>query len=387
MGIRFTMAADYSRPRGILTPRDRELLRGEIEYEHRQQYSNRYNDIRARIANGLLDFSLIRYALRDRDRKRIFRDPAGESGADSVSLTDSLRAMLSWTYLGLREQNYDFETILVEAIEEAEADFARKYWGESVDITVTYNVETDRSQDIGDLITLIEEGGPVPANRLYNLLQLSRGVPIDTSKLDVVRVWFDSSYPEGEKAVLETIFSEYLGTSVEIEDAESRVDMVGLDSAVTEDKAPRPDPTVAKNYSLPTDVQKKGTGKRIKRKTNRRLNNNDNSNYEDRDSPSDQVIDQIMGKGENTPPSIEDLIDNEKFHSKVPTPETIIKLFKTVREPFLSTVDVAAVFDSAVDAASQSLAGAQKEGRVSRQSVRDTAGDHLAVWQLNREDS
>lgn len=381
------MAADYSRSRGILTPRDRELLRGEIEYEHRQQYSNRYKDIRARIANGLLDFSLIRYALRDRDRKRIFRDPAGESGADSVSLTDSLRAMLSWTYLGLREQNYDFETILVEAIEEAEADFARKYWGESVDITVTYNVETDRSQDIGDLITLIEEGGPVPANRLYNLLQLSRGVPIDTSKLDVVRVWFDSSYPEGEKAVLETIFSEYLGTSVEIEDAESRVDMVGLDSAVTEDKAPRPDPTVAKNYSLPTDVQRKGTGKRIKRKTNRRLNNNDNSNYEDRDSPSDQVIDQIMGKGENTPPSIEDLIDNGKFHSKVPTPETVIELFKTVREPFLSTVDVAAVFDSAVDAASQSLAGAQKEGRVSRQSVRDTAGDHLAVWQLNREDS
>lgn len=380
------MAADYSRPRGILTPRDRELLRGEIEYEHRQQYSNRYKDIRARIANGLLDFSLIRYALRDRDRKRIFRDPAGESGADSVSLTDSLRAMLSWTYLGLREQNYDFETILVEAIEEAEADFARKYWGESVDITVTYNVETDRSQDIGDLITLIEEGGPVPANRLYNLLQLSRGVPIDISELDVVRVWFDSSYPEGEKAVLETIFSEYLGVSVEIEDAEDRVDVVDLDNAVTDDK-PRLDPTVVKNHSLPTDVQQKRTMKEIKRKENTRLNKRGNSGYDDGDSPSDQFIDEITDEGNDEPPSIEDLIDNGKLNTKAPTPEAVVELLKTVREPFLSTVDVAAVFDSAVDAASQSLAGAQKDGRVSRQSVRDTAGDHLAVWQLNRTDS
>lgn len=380
------MAADYSRPRGILTPRDRELLRGEIEYEHRQQYSNRYKDIRGRIANSLLDFSLIRYALRDRDRKRIFRDPAGESGADSVSLTDSLRAMLSWTYLGLREQNYDFETILVEAIEEAEADFARKYWGESVDITVTYNVETDRSQDIGDLITLIEEGGPVPANRLYNLLQLSRGVPIDISELDVVRVWFDSSYPEGEKAVLETIFSEYLGVSVEIEDAEDRVDVVDLDNAVTDDK-PRLDPTVVKNHSLPTDVQQKRTMKEIKRKENTRLNKRGNSGYDDGDSPSDQFIDEITDEGNDEPPSIEDLIDNGKLNTKAPTPEAVVELLKTVREPFLSTVDVAAVFDSAVDAASQSLAGAQKDGRVSRQSVRDTAGDHLAVWQLNRTDS
>lgn len=362
------------------------LLRGEIEYENRQQYSNRYKDIRERIANSLLDFSLIRYALRDRDRKRIFRDPAGESGANSVSLTDSLRAMLSWTYLGLREQNYDFETILVEAIEEAEADFARKYWGESVDITVTYNVETDRSQDIGDLITLIEEGGPVPANRLYNLLQLSRGVPIDISELDVVRVWFDSSYPEGEKAVLETIFSEYLGASVEIEDAEDRVDVVDLDNAVTDDK-PRLDPTVIKNHSLPTDVQQKRTMKEIKQKENTRLNKRGNSGYDDGDSPSDQFIDEITDEGNDAPQSIEDLIDNGKLNTKAPTPEAVVELLKTVREPFLSTVDVAAVFDSAVDAASQSLAGAQKDGRVSRQSVRDTAGDHLAVWQLNREDS
>lgn len=380
------MSADDSRPRGILTPRDRMLLRGEIEYENRQQYSNRYKDIRERIANSLLDFSLIRYALRDRDRKRIFRDPAGESGANSVSLTDSLRAMLSWTYLGLREQNYDFETILVEAIEEAEADFARKYWGESVDITVTYNVETDRSQDIGDLITLIEEGGPVPANRLYNLLQLSRGVPIDISELDVVRVWFDSSYPEGEKAVLETIFSEYLGASVEIEDAEDRVDVVDLDNAVTDDK-PRLDPTVIKNHSLPTDVQQKRTMKEIKQKENTRLNKRGNSGYDDGDSPSDQFIDEITDEGNDAPQSIEDLIDNGKLNTKAPTPEAVVELLKTVREPFLSTVDVAAVFDSAVDAASQSLAGAQKDGRVSRQSVRDTAGDHLAVWQLNREDS
>jgi len=95
---------------------------------------------------------------------------------------------------------------LVRAIEEAEKDFARKYFGETVEISVSFDVDVIRSHDIDTLITQIESGGPVLANRLYDLLQLSKGVPIDVDDLTTLRVWFKSGYPDGEKAVLETLF-------------------------------------------------------------------------------------------------------------------------------------------------------------------------------------
>ena len=247
------MSDQEVRPRGILTSKDREFLRGEIEYKHQQQYSNRRRDIRERIVNSLLDFNVIQYTLQDKDRKLIFQDPAAAARVDDPLLPESIRSMLYWTYLGLKEQNYDFEGLLIEAIEQAEKDFARKYWGESVEATVRLDIDVTRRYDIDDLITAVENGGPVKANRIYDLLELSGGVPIDTSKLDTLRVWFQSAYPEGEKAVLETLFSEYLNTEVEIEDAVARVDLSELgferESAVTDTEYSRPDPGEIKHYS------------------------------------------------------------------------------------------------------------------------------------------
>lgn len=376
------MTDDDSRPRGILTSSDRDLLRGEKELSSRQQYSNRRNTIRNRIANGLLDYSLIWYTLQDRDRKRIFRNPAGESGANNISLTDSLRAMLSWTYLGLKEQNYDFETILVEAIEDAEEDYARKYWGENIDVTVTYNVEVDRSQDIADLISLIEEGGPVPANRLYNLLQLSQGVPINTSELDVVSVWFDSSYPEGEKAVLETIFSEYIGASVEIKDAEGRVETSDFDDAVVDETSTQPGPSVIKNHSLSTDTHKKERNEKSNNDEDKRLRKKTNTDRHRWESALSIALDEISVNKSPLPPVVEDFIDNERLSGEIPTPEVVVEMLRLVSDPFVSSVDIAAVFDSAVEAATQSLEKAQENGDITQQSVRDSTGGYLTIWEL-----
>jgi hypothetical protein len=290
--------------------------------------------------------------------------------------------MLSWTYLGLKEQNYDFETILIEAIEDAEEDYARRYWNENVDITVTYNVEIDRSQDIGDLISLIEEGGPVPANRLYNLLQLSQGVPINTSDLDVVSVWFDSSYPEGEKAVLETIFSKYLGTRVEITDAENRVKESDSDDAVINKASSQPNPSVIKNHSLPTDIQKKKNTDESKDNEHKRFNEKTNGEYSHWESALSVALDEAMERRAHTPPPIEAFIDDGLLTGEVPTSEVVVELLKIVNDPFVSTVDVAAVFDSATEAAAQALKDAQENGDVSRQSVRDSTGGHLTVWEI-----
>lgn len=382
------MPAPDSRPRGILTPDDRALLRGEVEYEHRQQYSNRRKTIRERIANGLLDFSLIWYTLRDRDRKRIFQNPAGEAGIEDAQFSHNLECLLTWVYLGLKEQNRDFEGLLTEAIEEAEEEYARKYRGESVDITVTFDVEVSRSQNIDSLIDALEEGGPVPADQLYNLLQLSRGVPIDTSELDTVRVWFRSSYPEGEKAVLESIFSEYLGVDVEVEDAENRVDLSdeGLekDSAVIEKHRSRPEPSKIKNYTPQMADPTEESVEKIRIEANRRRDSRAPSNQSPPDeSILEQAIDWHFEDEDESRPTIEQIINSDDLEQRDVAPETVVDLLEMISDPVVSTGDIATAFESTPEASQEVLSKAADQGELTKHSVRDDDGDLFTVWSLS----
>ncbi len=384
------MVESEERPRGLLTPTDRAFLRGEKEYGTKQQTTNRYQNIRKRIANGLLDFSTIRYSLRDKERKRIFRDPADAAGVSDPLFFENLQSMLYWTYLGLKEQNYDFEGLLIDAIEQAEEDFARKYWGESVTVDVHFDIDVTRSHSIDDLITAVENGGPVKAKSLYDLLELSGGVPIDTSKLDTLRVWFQSSYPEGEKAVLETLFSEYLDVEVQIEDAEARVDLSELgferESAVIDTEYSRPDPSEIKNYSSSIDNDFEKTIEKI------RLQEMVNSSTEDRnegseneDSILNSAIDETVDWNTDSPPSIYDVIDEgaEQADPDEPvTPEVVFELLEEISNPLVSTIEVAAALGCAPDAARQALSTLLKERRVERQSVIDSNQNYLSLWSL-----
>lgn len=384
------MVESEERPRGLLTPTDRAFLRGEKEYGTKQQTTNRYQNIRKRIANGLLDFSTIRYSLRDKERKRIFRNPADAAGVSDPLFFENLQSMLYWTYLGLKEQNYDFEGLLIDAIEQAEEDFARKYWGEGVTVDVHFDIDVTRSHSIDDLITAIENGGPVKAKSLYDLLELSGGVPIDTSKLDTLRVWFQSSYPEGEKAVLETLFSEYLDVEVQIEDAEARVDLSELgferESAVIDTEYSRPDPSEIKNYSSSIDNDFEKTIEKI------RLQEMVNSSTEDRnegseneDSILNSAIDETVDWNTDSPPSIYDVIDEgaEQADPDEPvTPEVVFELLEEISNPLVSTIEVAAALGCAPDAARQALSTLLKERRVERQSVIDSNQNYLSLWSL-----
>jgi len=389
------MSDQENRPRGMLTPKDRELLRGEIEYKHQQQYSNRRRDIRERIANGLLDFNAIQYSLQDKDRKLIFQDPATAAGVDDPLLPESIRSMFYWTYLGLREQNYDFEGLLVKAIEQAEEDFARKYWGESVEATVRFDIDVTRTYDIDDLITAVENGGPIKANRIYDLLELSGGVPIDTSKLDTLRVWFQSSYPEGEKAVLETLFSEYLNAEVEIEDAEARVDLSELgierESAVIDTEYSRPDPSEIKHYSPSFDDDFDETIEEI------RLQEMVRSSIEERTEQSENdesilnsAIDDMVDWDASTdaPPSVYDFIDERAEQAdldKPVTPEVVLELLEEISDDLVSTIEVAAALGCAPDAARQALSTLLEERRVERQSVIDSNRNSLSLWSIRSD--
>lgn len=376
------MPSATNRPRGILTQADRALLLGLKEYKHKQQYSNRRKDIRKRTANALLDFSLLRHSLQSKDRKRIFRNPAEEAGIDEAQFQESIQSMLYWTYLGLKEQQYDFDGFLAEAIEEAEEDYARRYLGRAVEVAVNFNVEVTQSHDIEVLITQIESGGPVPANRLYDLLQIPGGVPIDVEDLNTLRVWFKSVYPKGERAVLETLFSEYLGADVEIVDAEERVDLdeLGIEKrdAVIDSTGSVPDPSEVKYNSSPVRSPSEETIEELQREAKRRRTRDGRRNKSDSSSSVlSDVIDSQVEESDDVAPSIYTVIENKSKKGQDVTPENVTELLEHVREQIVSTEDVAAAFGCTPDIARRALS---KMSKLKERSVLDTQQNRMEIW-------
>jgi len=290
--------------------------------------------------------------------------------------------MLYWTYLGLKEQRYDFEGLLVRAIEEAEKDFARKYFGETVEISVSFDVDVIRSHDIDTLSTQIESGGPVLANRLYDLLQLSKGVPIDVDDLTTLGVWFKSGYPDGEKAVLETLFSEYLGSDIDIVDAQARIDPSELgiekEDAVIDSDSSSIDPSEIKNKPTIDYSPSDDTIEEIKQaEMERRIRHGKKDKSEDSTSITEGVIDSIFEEPDNESRSIYTVIENESIQTQDVTPENVIKLLENVREQIVSTEDVAAAFGCSPDIARNVLS---EISELKTQSVLDTQQSRLEVW-------
>ncbi|MDL0130444.1 hypothetical protein PNP59_05750 [Halobacterium salinarum] len=376
------METATDRPRGGLTPADRDLLLGFKEYEHKQQYSDRRRKIRERIANSLLDFSLLQYSLQDKDRKRIFQNPAKEAGVDEVQFQESIQSMLYWAYLGLKEQQYDFEGLLVQAIEEAEKDYSRKYLGETVDISVNFNVDVTRSYDIDALISQIESGGPVPANRLYDLLKISAGVPINLDSLSTLRVWFKSAYPDGEKAVLETLFSEYLGADIEIVDAEARVDLnkpgIEKEDAVIDSANSPTYPSEIKHNSSPISSSSEETIEEIQQEEMKRRTQEEKG---DKTKPSTSIlseaVDSLIEEADDAPLSIYTIIENESIQGQDVTPENVVSLLGDVREQIVSTEDVAAAFGCNPNIARRALSEAPD---LEKSLVLDTQQNRLEIW-------
>lgn len=60
--------------RGFLTESDKEWLRGDTEYEHRQTAANKRSEIRDRVAAGLLDFDSLTEHWTEDERRRTLED-------------------------------------------------------------------------------------------------------------------------------------------------------------------------------------------------------------------------------------------------------------------------------------------------------------------------
>lgn len=88
-----------SRGRGVLTPTDREYLRGEKEYDNPETDAHRRRDIRDRVRDSILDFELLRSELDEDERRKIFE---GVTNADA-ELEDAIMDMFAFVCLGVCE--------------------------------------------------------------------------------------------------------------------------------------------------------------------------------------------------------------------------------------------------------------------------------------------
>jgi len=159
------MNTDIDRDRGVLTPADRAYLLGETEMSHEQSKRNAEARIRNRIREGIVDFDLLVHSLDRKDRRQIF-----ESTADDETFVDGVTAMLSFAYIGLKEQGVDFDRVLVPAISGAERAYGIDQRSANVTVDVEFDVETTVEARLDGIAERLDDGDPVAPRELFSLV-------------------------------------------------------------------------------------------------------------------------------------------------------------------------------------------------------------------------
>jgi hypothetical protein len=150
------MEFDPDRPRGVLSPADREFLLGLSEMSHDQSRRNAEARIRERVTNGILDFYLLVRHLKRKDRRQIF-----DKNLDDTAFRYGLVGMVTFCYMGCKEQGMEFEPGLEPAIRRAEEVYAAEGFDSTVDVDVTFDVTAEPAQPIDDVAESIREGRAV----------------------------------------------------------------------------------------------------------------------------------------------------------------------------------------------------------------------------------
>jgi hypothetical protein len=139
-----------SREPALLTPAQREYLRGETEYEVEQSETNTRYRMRKRIRNSLKDLELLSKELDPEDRKQVFADlhPLTDDESDELPLREDemsgVIGAIAFLYAGSRDIGIPFEQVveygLLRAIDqELEGPFTSG--------TATVTIETQSQVD------------------------------------------------------------------------------------------------------------------------------------------------------------------------------------------------------------------------------------------------
>ncbi|QHS16381.1 hypothetical protein [Halopenitus persicus] len=142
-------AADADRPRGILTPSDRDFLLGrKTDYTEHSKKQKR-NRIRRRVRNAVIDFSILFEHLEQRDRETVF-DPKDE---DRAAFTQGVIDMLAFLHLGSMGYHTPFKEMLAEGVGKAEQRLAGSDYRM---VNVEFNVDPVGQIDVDEVIEKIE---------------------------------------------------------------------------------------------------------------------------------------------------------------------------------------------------------------------------------------
>lgn len=181
------MPGTGERDRGVLSSADREYLRGDRDLSSVQAERNARARIRARVYDALLDFEVLVEHLEARDRELVFGKRA--SGADGTEAFDAFVSTLAFLYRGLDETDLDFETVLREGVNLAEADNDR---AATVDYDVTFHaLDADHLREkvaAGESLSLPEiahlyQSDDVTRDELADLLGESRADGVDDGRV------------------------------------------------------------------------------------------------------------------------------------------------------------------------------------------------------------
>ncbi|UIP01428.1 hypothetical protein Hbl1158_16090 (plasmid) [Halobaculum sp. CBA1158] len=143
-------AADADRPRGILTPSDRDFLTGrKTDYTDHSKKQKR-NRIRRRVRNAILDFSILFEYMEERDRETVF-DPDDE---DRDAYTQGITDMLAFLHLGTMGYHTPFKDMLAEGVGKAEQRLAGSNYRM---VNVEFNVEPVGQIDVDEVVEKLED--------------------------------------------------------------------------------------------------------------------------------------------------------------------------------------------------------------------------------------
>jgi len=142
------MLDSSARDRGVLTPADRAYLRGDRTPGSVQAERNVRNRVRTRVHDALLDFEVLVEGLEDRDLDLVFASTLDDG--DDTDAFDALVSAVAFLYRGVDRTSMDFETVLREGVNLAEAADDRA-------ATVSLDV-TNHDLDVDHLTTKLEAG-------------------------------------------------------------------------------------------------------------------------------------------------------------------------------------------------------------------------------------
>lgn len=139
------------RPRGILSPTDREYLCGLKDYSHDQTVLNRRQAIRERTIEGIRDFNLLWLLLEQTEWEKVME------AFDTGELNTAFSSMLAFMFIGIDQDTGRMRQIIERGLYlGANYDTSGRWSGEANSVDVDIDIEYE--PNIDQLYERVQEG-------------------------------------------------------------------------------------------------------------------------------------------------------------------------------------------------------------------------------------